>query len=94
MSIRSLADCNGDVPWVGPVLARTDTVTAQGTPTRIRSRRWEISLATSGDSHMARTVRWVVVRRDSESLFVAVLQLLRARSDPHDAGMEIPSWSQ
>ena len=28
----SLADFNGVVPWVGPVLGGTDTVTARGTP--------------------------------------------------------------
>ena len=32
MSIRSLADFNGSRPSVGPVLARTDTVTGRGTP--------------------------------------------------------------
>jgi hypothetical protein len=33
MSNLSLADFNGVVPWVGgPVLALTDTVTAQGAP--------------------------------------------------------------
>jgi hypothetical protein len=33
MSNLSLADFNGVVPWVVRRLVRTDTVTAQGTPT-------------------------------------------------------------
>jgi len=51
MSIRSLADFNGDVPWVGPVLARTDTVTAQGTPTADHINAGTFAGHTRGLSH-------------------------------------------
>lgn len=56
MSIRALADFNGGASWVMKrCLVRTATVTAhEALPADTQIREWGLSLATSGDFHMAR----------------------------------------